>query len=742
MIEQAQPSQEDQQATLAKLEAIAKSLVKTRDEAVTARGSSGIEDIWREDEEHYEGIDDLNRGEKASNYQSKPPGQATPKAAANTSTEFVNITRPYVDAAAAKVGDILLPTDERSWSLSETPVPELIDKVMGNLPPNVTQGMQAMGATQEQQLGVQQQEALAAQQLLEKARTTAKKAETRIEDWHIEGQFHREVRKAIDDCCKLGSGVLKGPVPVNKKTVVYKDGKLIVQEEVKPVSKCISPWNLYPDGACGESIHRGSYVWEVDFITAKMLSDLKDDPDYVGSQIDLCMAEGPKNKTAITPRKTTDGKATDDKSLYQIWYFTGFAKREDLEAVGCECPEGALIPAIFTIVNDRVIKGALNPLDTGEFPYDVMPWQRRANMPWGSGVGRQIRTPQRIVVAGVRVMLTNAGRAAGPIFLMKNGVVTPANGKMQIEPWSFWNVGEDETTDDVSKAMSIITIPSLQKELMDIVQFGLHMAEDVTGLPLLLQGQAGSAPETLGGQQLVDRNASGTLRRVAMLFDDCITEPHVRRYYAWLLQYGDDDEKGEFVIDARGSTALVDREVYKNEVAQLLQASLNPAYGLDPKKTMAEHLRTTKKDPEDFQLSEEELQAQQQQQPQNPAVQVAQIKEQGLTQRQQTELAAESQEKEKDRQLELVVQQVLEHIEAMKVSGAQEISFAELKAELAGIAMKIRDSKDQAVAGHKVEVFKHNTQPKPQAVIPRLGVPNPHARVTGYGRAGRPLNRP
>ena len=32
--------------------------------------------------------------------------------------------------------------------------------------------------------------------------------------------------------------------------------------------------------------------------------------------------------------------------------------------------------AIVTMVNDRVIKATINPLETGSFPYRVMPWDQ------------------------------------------------------------------------------------------------------------------------------------------------------------------------------------------------------------------------------------------------------------------------------------------------------------------------------------------------------------------------------
>src|SRR6202158_4786260 len=177
----------EQSTVLERLNALAMALVKTRDEAIKARSASGIEDIWREDEEFYEGIDDVNRGAKSNiNWQSKPPGQGQPQVPEATSIVFVNITGPYVDAAAAKVGDILLPTDERAWGLSEVPVPELIDKATGILPQEVLEGMASLGATNAEAEGVQQAEAAQAQKVLAEARATAKKAETRIEDWHVE----------------------------------------------------------------------------------------------------------------------------------------------------------------------------------------------------------------------------------------------------------------------------------------------------------------------------------------------------------------------------------------------------------------------------------------------------------------------------------------------------------------------------------------------------------------------------
>ena len=697
---------------LSRLLALGQSLSKLRTNAINGRLAFGVDQMMKEDEEHYEGIDDANRNQSASAWHTKPPGRANPKSESNRSVEFVNITRPYVDAAAAQVGEILVPTDEPTWSLDVTPLPEMLDKSKGKLPAPVVDLMAEVGVAPEVQQQAIAAEAQAASAQIAEMKERAKKASKRIEDWHIEGQWHAELRKVIDDCCRVGTGVLKGPIPENKTTTAWMDGKLVSRTEIKPVSRRVNPFNFFPDPGCGENMHDGSFVFERDYITRKVLEGLReeldedDDPVYVTSQINECLQEGPQN---AANRTTADGKTVPNADLFEIWYFQGNLGKDELEVAGCECPDGVpvSVPAMITLVNDRVIKARLSHLDDGGFTYDMIPWQRLANMPWGAGVGRQIRTPQRVVVAASRTMFTNAGRAAGPMFVIRSGVVTPSDGVWSIAPWKIFYAKETADSNDVRSAFTTIDIEDMQEPLNRIIQFGLKMAEDVTGLPLLLQGQAGSAPETLGGQQLVQKNASSVLRRIGRTFDDYITEPHLRRYYSYLLKHGpDDNEKGDFVLDARGSTALVEREIYKSEVTQLLQASLNPAFGISPEKAMAEHLRTTKKDPAKFQLTDEEKKQQAasqqgQQQPKDTSIEVATIranteKEKAAANQaaDKEELAFKSAEADKQRAHDREMANLQYQTEILKFAQQRNIGIDKVKGQLAKTVMELRTQKE------------------------------------------------
>ena len=369
-----------------RIEAFGQSLSRKRADAVSARRESGIEEEWHAAEDAYQGVDDANRGDTRMAKPVSPDGgmvNGPSRKGQTRSTVVMNITRPYVDAAAARVADMLLPTDDTPWGLKPTPIPsrnfELPDAALTQ-PMGAPPGMGAMMPGQPPfpadplQQAIQQAQAQDSQ-----AKDAAEKATTQIEDWLVQCQWHAEVRKMIEDTARLGTGVLKGPTPARMKSRMMKREsgimQLVIEESIVPESKCISPWNFFPDGACGENIQDGSGTWERDTLSAKSVRELKALDGYIESQIDRVLEEGPQGK--YIDAYTNSGKVkANDRDVYEVWYYYGAADREDLDAAGVELPDDTDVTAhcLVTMVNDRVIKAAINPLDSGEFPYDVMVW--------------------------------------------------------------------------------------------------------------------------------------------------------------------------------------------------------------------------------------------------------------------------------------------------------------------------------------------------------------------------------
>ncbi len=750
---------------MADVDAFAHVLREKRREAINGRKQSGIEEIWQEDENHYEGIDAYNpaHGQSKGRTTSDVPS-ALPRKVKGRSYAFANITRPYTDAAAARVTDMLLPTDDRNWAIRPTPKPSLVKGKDDNTVVHGDDGKPMMrpaqpgeapaapakppgmlskiaGAARNLMGGGQPPPEAAAQepaeqvpvtvadmarQAIERAKESAGQAQVCIDDWLVECQYHAEVRKVIESAALLGVGILKGPHPVytTARVAHQVEGKwkLQIKQKLSPSSVYISPWNFYPDPNCGEDIKKGSYTWEFDNITSHALSELKSDPDYIKEMIDICLEEGPI-RANDGHRERKEGEPQTAEELYEIWYFNGMVSKKEMVAGGIECDESMkdsdMQPCIVTMVNDRIVKIARSPLDAGEFPYDVMVWQKKNGHWAGIGVPRQMRTCQKGLNGAVRSMQDNMALSAGPQIVVDRSKVDPANGKWEFTPRKFWwTKPQVDGTFDARLAFQVVNVDCRQPELLANIQYWTKAAEDVTGLPMLIQGQQGAAPETVGGMTMLNNNATSVLRRIARTFDNRITEPHITRYYEWLLIHGPEEAKGDYQIDARGSSALVERDIQNQQMMQLLGTAMNPAYGLDAEKVMTEVLKGMRLDPKSLQMDEEKKQAMANQPPpEDPRVTAAKIMAESRGAMHTATLQSDAQENELDRAIKKMEIEIDGQIAAAGLTTQQQLVLNKIKADLSGLTMKLNVQQQLSANARGADIYKHKN-PSPQALTP------------------------
>lgn len=746
-------------ARIASRSAIGIAIAARRDEAKAARTSSGIEQLWTECEEAYVGMDEANRSEFKDAKWAKPlsmEGPVTtermPRGEEYKSTAFVRLTARYVDAGAAKLCEILLPEDDKAFSFSETPVPELIRAKddtsqvvhdgIGNIPlvRAPKPGEPASGAPATAPLAPQAPGGSAsalvppsagaptpaptvpltvkdlAEESIELARKKAKKAEKRIFDWMVECQYTAEMRKVVFDGARVGVGILKGPYPKNSREMALSGNALQIHSQIKPSVKWVDFWNIFPDPACGENIHEGDYIFERDFLSERQLRDLKETLGYIEDAIDAVIEEGPGK-----------AKATDNKALlkqsgdrYEVWYYYGVLKPDEMDCFGASSQSGTKdarksVYAIVTLINDTVIRATVNPLDSGSFPYHSVPWQRRAGHWAGIGVSEQIRTPQKMVNAATRAMLNNAGKSAGCQIIADQGAIVPADQKWTITPDKIWYKTEDSPGTDVRQAFMAIEIPNVTDAMMKIIEYGLKLAEESTSIPLVTQGQTGpTTPDTFGAAQLQNNNANQLLRSIGYSFDDFITEPVVRQFYEWLLLDPDvpDDEKGEFTINAHGSVALVERAIQDQTIAQMANMVLNPVYGADPKKWFKMFVRTKRLDPAEIAYTEEEQKRiDSAPPPVAPQVQAAQIRAAVDVKKTESSQASESHKTLTDATVKLHDMEARRQLALLEYANAHAVSLTEAKVELAKTAMTLDAQRELNAADHALEIHKHTHPP-------------------------------
>ncbi len=652
---------------------VAAELVALRKEAVEERAASGIEAKWRYAEDAYNGEDEATRN-RAKMY--KPSGPDAPfivvsRKEWSRSTAFINITRPFVDSSAARASDMLFPTDDRNWEIKPTPKVEAENALL------------ALNAIPDDAAAAMLQEQI--EYAIGESHDAVAEAQRQIDDWLTECQWNASGRKALADAARIGTCVVKGPVPME------------VGGKIQPGSKIVKAQNCYPDPACGENIHDGDYFFEREDITSRKLKQKAklESAGWLSAQIIACLAEGPKAYNGVT--LTNLGKPV---RLYELWHFQGEVSVHALLECGCSVPHSgsdaeAKVWANVTLCNDYIVRISLSPLPD-QFVYQVLCWQKRDGFWAGIGVGEQMETPQRGLNGAIRNLFDNSALSALPQIIHWQGIIEPTNGVYELAPGKHWRVSDDVdlTINDVKNAIMTIEIPSRQAELMEIIALMRDLAQETTGLPWIMQGQSSSGQ--VGTDQLQTNAASTILRRIAKDYDDGITVPHIQKYVDWINEF-EILHALDAIVHARGSAVLVERDIQAQALIQMVQLSKDPTYGMDPKLVAVEWLKSQKFDPKKVALSperEEQLNAMlaQPDEKAQAAIQSAQIRAQALTNQagveaetDRIELGLKQEDADRDRVHDKVMLDLQYKYKLIEYSMQRNIDLADAQAQLESV---------------------------------------------------------
>ena len=700
-----------------RLQAFGYNMAQQRDEWIRLRYSYGVDKRWLEDEDQYNAKDNIakqasqmmtsvEQGYPVTTQGSKP----------HRSTVYIGLTRQKTNAAEARLADILLPTDDRNWGIQPTPKPDVMGASRDNR-------MAADRDTGQPMLNPETQEPLSmkdiARAAMQVAREKAKAMQTEMDDQLVECDYNSEVRKMLHNAARLGTGVIKGPVVTSRTRKAwqpYKDmqGNQIHQieivQEMSPASFSVDPRNCWPDPGCGDNVHAGKGLYERERITVRQVRDLAKQPGFMKDQLRKVLEEGPKKSATFQELKDEDQRDLA-RDTYEMWTYWGEVDYEDLEAAGVNVgdkDELRTMSACVVMINSTIVKAYVNPLDGGDIPYDFFVWEKVSDSVWGYGIPYLMRAQQRVLNAAWRQMMDNAGVSSGPQIIVKAGSIQPADKQWQLSARKIWWATDD--VDDVRKAFTAVEFNSYQGELANIIKMAMELADQETGVPMITQGEKGAAPDTVGGMQLLMNSANVVLRRIVKQFDDMVTKPHIRRYYDYNMLYNENEEiKGDFTVNARGSSALLVRDIQNQAFLNLLAAGANPVYGvyLDTQKLFEKALQAQHIDPAEVFKSEEELDKikEQQQQPQaqqaDPRIEAAKIRAEtdiAKVQAQNEGDMAELQTREKLAQLsyqqrmeELAMQR---EIEMLKMANVQNLTLEQIKAKLADTAMRERGKKE------------------------------------------------
>jgi len=711
-----------------RLQLFGASLAKQRDEWVSARRSTGWDNRVQEDLDQYHAID--NAASAAANMmnsveQGYPVTQNYAKA--TRSTVYIGLTRQKSNAAEARLSDILLPTDENNWGILPTPKPELAKMLQDHsdaVDPDTGGPMmlQAYDAQVEAVVPTRVKKSDIALAVETQARQAAEAMEKEIDDQLVECDYNAEVRKVLHDAAVMGVGVLKGPCIFNRtrrswEKVRSSDGSNVyvmkIVEEKRPASFHVDARLVWEDPSCGDDIQNGKGVYELEQLTKKKVRELHKQPGYLAEQLQQVLSEGPQKTTNQVEISADKKRDLVQKNTFDVWHYVGEIDAQDAQDAGMDIdPDDELdsIQACVVMINNTVVKVYPNPMESGELPYDFYPWEKVNDSARGYGIPYLMRSPQRVINAAWRMMMDNAAVCAGPQIIVKKNKIEPEDQTWNIYARKVWhaNVADGESVADV---FTQVEFSMHQEALQAIIMMGIQLADAETSTPMIAQGEQGSAPETVGGMQMLLNSANVVLRRLVKQFDDYVTKPHIRRYYDYNMAYSEDDSiKGDFNVDARGSSALLVRDIQNQAFTNLLAAAANPVYSkfIDEKKLFTKALQAQHVQPQDIMKTDAEMKADEEKaaangQPVDPRVQAAMITAQGRAKEAEARSAGDLSEIELRR--EIAGQNFAAQVEKLKMerelallkyASDQRITLMQAKAQLASTAMNNRTKAEMA----------------------------------------------
>lgn len=657
-----------------------------------------IEARWLDDLAQYHGTVSKDEADKLKN--------------SKRSSIVVNITRHKTNTAEARFIDLMFPADDKNWSMSATPNP-----VLGYM-----QEQQLLQLIQSGQITESDAEKLR-REIADKA---AAGMERTIEDQLIESDYAAKCRVMIHDACTIGTGIIKAPFADAKLRKRWDaSGADVVLEVIQDITagvEVVSPWDFFPDMEA-RNIDEAEFVFQRHVLTKQEVKNLLLLPNVLHEQIEKVLES---DATTIINDNFADVRAiggdgiNTTRNRYEMWEYHGIITKDELESVGMDADYSDVVTGSVLILNGKVIRASINPLDTDALPYSVFCWEKDNNSIFGYSIPYMMRSPQNVVTAAMRMMMDNGGLSVGGQFVVNRKILSPADGSYEITPKKLWFVNDE--TIPAANAMTVFNIPSNQQELANIYQLGRSLIDEQSSLPAIATGEGdpNAAPQTATGVTIQSGAAKVVFKRAVKNFDDDVTVRVITRFYDWNMQYSQDRSiKGDFKVHAKGSSTLVVRDQEAKALTDLMSLATHPLFGLmiKPKELLREVLKAKQINSTTVLKSDDEIESlikQQQENPQqSPEVMKLQMQmqvEQLKLQQKQAELQLEAQRLQAEAQQKEQQLMLNYEIEMSKLAVQQQTTVEKLKTQAGAVNAQAMLAQLREQNRREVEEAKIRTQ--------------------------------
>lgn len=550
--------------------------------------------------------------------------EVTSRLEPNQSRTFVPMTRKKVRMADARLRDLLFPAGRRgdNWSISPTEEPmlsaddekRLQQQLMQQLARQVaeSEGLEPRAVIQRMKTDdIPQDDLRRARQEL--AKQKAGRMQTTMSDQLGEMDYTDRAQRVLHSGHLYGIGVLKGPMPERRVVPRWEfddqQGRWVrgVRVDNRPYAEFRPLWSLYPDMAASH-VNDLRFMFEEHLFPKHQVLDLVKQHGFDAEKIAVYLEEHPNGDAAektheqeIRTIHDSQAQTPDFKGYYRLLSREGFIDvnelvqaqldtRENLDQRGFgardaegnakldENGEVRLIGEVFAsiwMIGHMVVKAEVQPTyeSLGDLYHLYYCEKGDGNLLDSQGWPRIIRDDQDMVNAATRAMLDNAAVTAGPQVEIETGLLQGQTSDFELLPFKPWWRNQ-HARDQRRNAITLHNVPNNTAQFGEIVALGERWLHEHS-MPAFMEGQAsphsGNAQDTARGLSMLMSAANIELKDLARNFDEGVTSSFMGALYNFNMHWTPDDSiKGDFQIIARGSTALIAKEVQAQQTERFL----------------------------------------------------------------------------------------------------------------------------------------------------------------------------
>lgn len=565
----------------------------------------------------------------------------------NRSRVYIGLTRTKVMSAYSRIVDLLFQRGERWFSFTPTPVAEIDPVQEAKIKQTaLMEIMQVAGEAYPDLIAARRNELRKAiqKEINEDAAMAAAEMEIEVDDQMVEANVEQMLKETLMELVIFGSGCIKAGgtrVDRRKRYLKSEDGMhaLMYEEVPKPDFESVSIFDCYPE-PYSTSMEDCAAFFRRHRLSRKHFRELGDLPGFDGDTVDRIIRDNRKGtyyeKDHERERREMAGLNTvyGSEHRYEVLEFWGSLSGSELLEVGVGMSidefeeltdddladmndpvivleEDAEYAANVWIANGDVLMARISPIPDGRIPYHIAPYEKVPHQFWGIGVPRMMRDSQSTMNAAIRIFLDNQAISSGPMVEVNTDLLAAGEDPQDLHPWRIFL---REGGDPGAPMVRFYQANTNNSGLGNIIELFRRFADETTSLPSYTHGQqTDSMNKTATGVSMLMNNANIALKSTIKNIDDYMLEPMMQSLYAWNMEWNDKEYvKGDFRVIARGSTALVQKEIQSQRLLQFMQIAgqAGPvANMLNWREIIQDIARSMDIDPERALISQEELNA-------------------------------------------------------------------------------------------------------------------------------------